>query len=147
MYTTENYLWGWVVYAVGALFLMFVLWVTLRRFPWAAFRHVLLIITSAFLFTPITAYQDDKHLAPAFFVSLYEGVFLGGDTSFQRGLAPILAVVVGLLVLYTLLRIMIFWWRKKHRHSQSASNSLPEEEPEESFDIQGRPITASRADR
>ena len=62
------------------------------------------------LFTPVTAYRDDAHLAPAFFVSLYEGVLLSGaNDGFQRGLAPIIAVLIFALLIYALGR---FLWAK-----------------------------------
>jgi hypothetical protein len=69
------------------------------------------------LFTPVTAYRDDPHLAPAFFVSLYEGLLASGDDlGFQRGLAPIMALGVFSLFFYLLLRLIM--WRVKKRRSQ-----------------------------
>jgi hypothetical protein len=55
-------------------------------------------------FTPVTAYPDSPYLAPAFFVSLYEGVLLKNQgMGFQRGLVPILAIGSISVVLYGLL--------------------------------------------
>lgn len=105
MFSAEDYFFGWLAYSVGGLCLLFCLYYLLRRLRYASVRHVLLLIAAAFLFTPVTAYRDDAHLAPAFFVSLYEGVLLkGADDGFQRGLAPIIAVLVFALLVYAVLR-------------------------------------------
>ena len=95
---------------MGALFLLFFLWYLLRNLRFAAVRHILMLIAAVFLFTPVTAYRDDAHLAPAFFVSLYEGVLLSGaNDGFQRGLAPIIAVLVFALLIYAVGRVL---WAK-----------------------------------
>lgn len=105
MFTVEDYVVGWLAYAAGGLCLLTCFWYLLRNFRLASVRHILLLIAAAFLFTPVTAYRDDAHLAPAFFVSLYEGVLLkGADDGFQRGLAPIIAVLVFALLAYAVLR-------------------------------------------
>jgi hypothetical protein len=110
MYSAEDYLQGWIAYSVGGLFLLFFLWYLLRNLRFAAVRHILMLIAVAFLFTPVTAYRDDSHLAPAFFVSLYEGVLLSGASDgFQRGLAPIIAVLVFALLIYGVGRLL---WAK-----------------------------------
>ncbi len=110
MYSAEDYLQGWIAYSVGALFLLFFLWYLLRNLRFAAVRHILMLIAAVFLFTPVTAYRDDAHLAPAFFVSLYEGVLLSGaNDGFQRGLAPIIAVLVFALLIYAVGRVL---WAK-----------------------------------
>jgi hypothetical protein len=117
MYSAENYLWGWVAYSVGALCLLFCLWLLVRKIGFAGLRHSILLLVTVVLFTPVTAYRDDPHLAPAFFVSLYEGLLASGDDlGFQRGLAPIMALGVFSLFFYLLLRLIM--WRVKKRRSQ-----------------------------
>ena len=114
MYTDENYLWGWVAYAAGVLCVLIVMWIFSRKWRFGAIRHLWLIIASVILLTPVTAYRDDPHLAPAFFVSLYEGFLVtDSDVSFQRALAPILAVGFFAIVLYGLARYLI--GKVKHR--------------------------------
>jgi len=87
-----------------------------------------LLISAAFLFTPVTAYQDDAHLAPAFFVSVYEGVLLSGaNDGFQRGLAPIIAVLIFALLIYAVGRLL--WAKlfgKKVLSSSDADDSVRE---------------------
>ena len=110
MFSAEDYLQGWIAYSIGAICLLLFLWVLLRKSAWTTVRHLILLLSASILLTPVTAYRDDGHLAPAFFVSLYEGVMLSGaEAGFQRGLAPIVAVVLFGLILYLLLRLL---WRK-----------------------------------
>lgn len=105
MFSAEDYLQGWIVYSVGASCLLLFLWLILRKSRWVTIRHLLLLLAAAVLLTPVTAYRDDSHLAPAFFVSLYEGVMVSGaDAGFQRGLAPIIAVAVFAIIFYLLIR-------------------------------------------
>jgi hypothetical protein len=105
MFSAEDYLQGWIVYSVGASCLLLFLWLILRKSRWVTIRHLLLLLAATVLLTPVTAYRDDSHLAPAFFVSLYEGVMVSGaDAGFQRGLAPIIAVAVFAIIFYLLIR-------------------------------------------
>ncbi len=114
MYSAENYLWGWVAYGIGVACLLFVLWYWMRNSGLTTIRHLLLILTSATLLTPVTAYRDDPHLAPAFFVSLYEGLLSSGSNlGFQRGLAPILAISFFAIIFYALLRFVLSRFSKK----------------------------------
>ena len=122
MYSAENYLWGWVAYSAGALCLLFCLWLLVRKIGIAAIRHIILLLATVALFTPVTAYRDDPHLAPAFFVSLYEGLLASGDDmGFQRGLAPIMAIGVISTMFYLISRLIISRIRK------SSNTAAPEE--------------------
>ena len=110
MYTAENYMWGWIVYSAGALCLLSVFWLLIRKISISWMKHVLILLYLVFFFTPVTSYPDNPHLAPAFFVSLYEGLMArGDDLGFQRGLAPILAIAFFSIVLYVLARVVIRW--------------------------------------
>lgn len=116
MYSAENYLWGWVAYGVGVACLLFVLWFWMRKLRFTSIRHLFLLLATVFLLTPVTAYRDDPHLAPAFFVSLYEGLLASGDNvGFQRGLAPILALCFFAVIFYGLIRLIVsrFYKNKK----------------------------------
>ena len=105
MFSAEDYLQGWIVYTVGASCLLLFLWLVLRKSTWTTVRHLVILLSAVILLTPVTAYRDDSHLAPAFFVSLYEGVMVSGaDAGFQRGLAPIIAVAVFAIIFYLLIR-------------------------------------------
>ncbi|MAH73965.1 MAG: hypothetical protein CBC09_07655 [Cellvibrionales bacterium TMED49] len=110
MYSTENYFWGWIAYSFGVFSLLLCFWYMVRGLKSSALRQGMVLVAIVFFMTPVTAYYDDFHLAPAFFVSLYEGLLL--DSGFQRGLAPILAMIIITLTLYGSSK---FLWKKMKR--------------------------------
>lgn len=125
MFSAEDYLQGWLIYSAGASCLLLFLWLVLRKSSWTTVRHLTMLFSAAVLLTPVTAYRDDSHLAPAFFVSLYEGLLLkGADAGFQRGLAPIIAVAFFALIGYLLIRLV---WRLilKRRSGKTDSAKKP----------------------
>ena len=110
MYTAENYLWGWIAYAAGALCLIGLCWLLIRKINRAWVRHILLLILLVVFFTPVTSHPDNPYLAPAFFVSFYEGLLVrSADAGFQRGLAPILAIGFSVLFIYAAGRLVLGW--------------------------------------
>jgi uncharacterized membrane protein YccC len=113
MYSVESYLWGWAAYSVGVLCLLGLFWLLIKKIASQWIRHLLLILFLVAFFTPVTAYPDTPYLAPAFFVSFYEGIFLSHkEMGFQRGLAPILAVGFIAIILYSLVLPIL---RRKRR--------------------------------
>jgi len=122
MFSAEDYLQGWLFYSTGACCLLLVLWLALRKSSWTTVRHLIMLLSAAVLLTPVTAYRDDSHLAPAFFVSLYEGLLLkGADAGFQRGLAPMIAIAFFALVGYLLIRLV--WSLILKRRSGKANSA------------------------
>jgi hypothetical protein len=104
MYSTENYIWGWIAYSVGVLCLLSLLWMLIRKISLRWLKHILLLCLLVIFFTPVTAYPDNPYWAPAFFVSLYEGIILSGQgMGFQRGLAPIITFGFIAIIFYLLL--------------------------------------------
>jgi len=119
MYSAESYIWGWIAYSAGVLCLLSVFWLLIRKMSCRWIRHLLLIVSMAVFFTPVTAYPDNPYLVPAFFVSLYEGILLSDrEMGFQRGLAPILAVSFISIILYSLL-FPIFGRQKRRVSTKS----------------------------
>ena len=98
MFSAEDYFRGWIVYISGASSLIYVAWYLLKDIRLVAIRHIALILIAVFLLTPVSAYTDDPRLAPAFFVSIYEGDVNNTDSGIQRGAAPILAIIVFSLI-------------------------------------------------
>ena len=130
MYSAENYLWGWVAYGTGVTCLLFVLWYWMRNLRFTTIRHLVLLFASVCLLTPVTAYRDDPHLAPAFFVSLYEGLLATGDNlGFQRGLAPILAFYFLAVIFYVLARFLISRFTKGSKRSAPAAPTVNKAKP------------------
>jgi hypothetical protein len=108
MYTTENYIWGWIFYTTGVFCLLGVYWLLIRKIAIAWVKHILVLLALVLFFTPVSSYPDNPYLAPAFFVSLYEGLIArGDDLGFQRGLAPILAIALFTVVLYLIGRLLV----------------------------------------
>ena len=124
MYSAENYLWGWIAYGTGVICLLFVLWYWMRNSRFTTIRHLILLFAGVFLLTPVTAYRDDPHLAPAFFVSLYEGLLASGDNlGFERGLAPILAFCFLGVIVYGVARFLISRFTKDSKQSVSGTST------------------------
>ena len=122
MFSAEDYLQGWIVYSIGVACILLFLWLVMKKSAWTTLRHLILLLCASVLLTPVTAYRDDSHLAPAFFVSLYEGVLQSdADMGFQRGLAPIIAVALFALIFYGLLRLL---WRRLGRASPARKTAL-----------------------
>ncbi|HAZ95520.1 MAG TPA: hypothetical protein DCW94_07535 [Porticoccaceae bacterium] len=130
MYSAENYLWGWIAYGTGVTCLLFVLWYWMRNLRFTTIRHLVLLFSTVFLLTPVTAYRDDPHLAPAFFVSLYEGLLATGDNlGFQRGLAPILAFCFLAVIFYVLARFLISRFTKGSKRFVPAAPTVNKAKP------------------
>ena len=130
MYSAENYLWGWIAYGTGVTCLLFVLWYWMRNLRFTTIRHLVLLFANVCLLTPVTAYRDDPHLAPAFFVSLYEGLLASGDNlGFQRGLAPILAFCFLAVIFYVLARFLISRCTKGSKGSAPAAPTVNKAKP------------------
>ena len=110
MYSAENYFWGWVVYTIGAMCLLSCTWYLLLKLTNSVLRQSAMLVAVAFLMTPVTAHRDDFHLAPAFFVSIYEGLVTG--VGYQRGVAPILAMTVLALISFAVIKFILNGIRK-----------------------------------
>ena len=115
MYTVDDYFFGCTIYLIGVALLLLAVWLPMRKLNWAPVRHLVLLTLAVLLLTPVSAYPDTpEFLAPAFFVAFYEG-FVGveGAEGFSRGLAPIMAVYVGAIVVYTVLFILVTMIRRR----------------------------------
>ena len=95
-----NYILSYFVYLLGASFLIVGVRILFLQSSKRYFRDLCMIILAVVLLTPINAYVGEQYYAPAIFISFYEGIFLSGDYGFQRGAAPILAILLIVLCLY-----------------------------------------------
>ena len=95
-----NYILSYFVYLLGASFLIVGVRILFLQSSKRYFRDLCMIILAIVLLTPINAYVGEQYYAPAIFISFYEGIFLSGVYGFQRGAAPILAVLLIVLCLY-----------------------------------------------
>ncbi len=101
MYTPENYFWGMVVYYVAAFLLLLSCWHLTKFITWRHFRNLLLLFIATLLLVPATVAPDVAYLAPAWFVSLFDGV--SGETyGFARAGRPLLFIYLIAVVCYSL---------------------------------------------
>ena len=120
MYTAENYMWGWIFYSTGVICLLGVFCLLIRKITMSWIKHLLFLLLLVLFLTPVTSYPDNPFLAPAFFVSLYEGLIAqGGDLGFQRGLAPILAVGFFVTFFYVIIRLLLGRFTKSSKAAKS----------------------------
>lgn len=101
MYSVENYIWGLVAYSLGCLLIAPLLWkfsqVVLR---WTPLRILFGLLLAAFFLTPIRAYEDMNFIAPAWVVAGFEMVRPTTVEGPVRALMPMMAVFIGLVLLY-----------------------------------------------
>lgn len=112
MYSAENHLWGWVGYGLGVTLLLLAVWGATRWLRWSWLRHGLLIVLAAVLLTPMQPYADAWFLAPAIFVSVFEGMSTVSEGGLMRGMPAISVVLLAMLVLYSLVALL---WQRVRR--------------------------------
>ena len=132
MYTAENYLWGLVAYYLGAVLVLFCCWYFRRWIGWRPVRHLLLVLISVVLLLPFNAYPDMDYLAPAWFISLFEGITKSTDEGYLRAGVPlIVACLVGIICYATGSTIWFFQNRKKGSEKRMSTDPLEENESRE----------------
>lgn len=100
MYSDENYLWGMIGYYLGCFLVLLFLWRFRELLPGRHFRNQLLLLIASLILVPIKAYPDTGYLAPAWFVSLFEGLTGPDPLGFMRGAQPIMICYLTLSLLY-----------------------------------------------
>ncbi len=108
-----DYIFAYLVYLFGACAVIFGCWMMFYGSKAKYLRDITIIFIAVVILTPIDAYIGEEYLAPAFFISMYEGVFLDGDYGFQRGAAPILALLAVVLIMYHIGRLIYFLASRK----------------------------------
>lgn len=99
MYTDENYLWGLVSYYLAASVLLFCCWHFRKIIAWRYLRHLLLLLVAIFLLLPIKVTPELHYLAPAWFVSVFDGL-TSAPEGFSRAGVPLLITYLVAAVLY-----------------------------------------------
>ncbi|TNF08050.1 MAG: hypothetical protein EP323_02115 [Gammaproteobacteria bacterium] len=100
MYSDENYLWGIVGYYLGCILVLMFLVRFKDLLPGRHFRNHLILLIAAVILVPIKAYPDMSYLAPAWFVSLFEGLTGTEEMGFLRGAQPIITCYLVAAVCY-----------------------------------------------
>jgi hypothetical protein len=109
----ENYYWGLVGYYLGSFLLILFACRFRKIVPGRHFRNLLVLLVAAILLVPMSAYLDSNFLAPAWFVSIFEGITEENEQAYLRGLKPIIFCYLVSVVFY------IFWAVSDYRRAQS----------------------------
>lgn len=113
MYTMENYYWGLVGYYLGSLLLILFACRFRKIVPGRHFRNLLVLLIAAMLLVPMSAYLDSSFLAPAWFVSIFEGITEEAEQAYLRGLKPIIVCYLVAVVFY------VFWAVSDYRRTRA----------------------------
>ena len=107
MYTHEEYVYGWAFYLLGVLIIMVCGWILTAKIPWSVIRHLLRLCVGVVLLVPWYATAEADHLAPAWLIATFEGLF-DSDATFMRAGAPMLAALAVALVFFAVVAITRF---------------------------------------
>lgn len=102
MYSAENYHWGLVGYYLGSVLLIMYAYRFRKIVPGRHFRNLLVLLIAVVILVPIKAYMDSDFLAPAWFVSIFEGLTEESEQAYLRGLQPIIVCYLVAVVIYIL---------------------------------------------
>ena len=109
--TTQAYLWGWFAYLIGSVGVLFVWWWLTR--PLSRWGKVpLRTVLTALLLTPWSVSPQHDEWAPAWVVSLFDGL-AQEDVSLWRAGGPLLAMLV------------VHWWWQHLNCGGSGANKRP----------------------
>ncbi len=122
MFTAEEYLTGWLIYLSGAICALVVWWFMTKKIPYKTPRNILRLCVTVVLIMPYPVAYQDPHLAPAFFTSMLEGVFIK-DQGFARAGVPVLLAMAISIALYLLIDFawQLFWQKRQIKNKQEQS--------------------------
>lgn len=102
MYSAENYHWGLVGYYLGSVLLIMYAYRFRKILPGRHFRNLLVLLIAVVILVPIKAYIDSDFLAPAWFISIFEGLTEEPEQDYLRGLQPIMVCYLVAVAIYIL---------------------------------------------
>ena len=97
MFNTEDYLWGWLYYLLGATMLASCWWYVTAHIKWREVRHVVRVVLITALLVPWYTDVNTTQMSPAWLVSAIEGLFEGPQAFWRAGRPLLVAVIVALL--------------------------------------------------
>ena len=121
MFSAEDYLQGWIVYSIGVACILLFLWLVMKKSAWTTLRHLILLLCASVLLTPVTAYRDDSHLAPAFLSASTRGSCSRMLIWVSSGPGTDYCVALFAVIFYGLLRLL---WRRLGRASPAKKTAL-----------------------
>ena len=118
--TTKAYLWGWFAYLVGTGGVLFVWWWLTRSLGvWG--KVPLRIVLTALLVTPWSVSPEHDEWAPAWVVTLFDGL-AQEDISLWRAGGPLLAMLVVALIV-----AMFEVWRQRRKQARLDTDAAAQE--------------------
>ncbi|MGH1472137.1 MAG: hypothetical protein ACRBCS_13150 [Cellvibrionaceae bacterium] len=124
MFSSDEYLWGWVLYALASCGLLVVWWFMTRWISFQIVRNTLRVVVAAALLMPYPVDAESSFLAPALIITFVEGLFVR-DGAFDRAGIPLIIAVVTAAVFYIILSILwnVVLAKRINRDLDSKSNS------------------------
>ncbi len=106
MYTTENYLWGLLIYLLGFLILLPFGWHYTGKIPWRTCRDLTRLFFIVLALAPAKAYSDLNFLAPVWIVIAFEWLQPSTDAGAVRPLIPLALIFLIALGCYIGIRYL-----------------------------------------
>ncbi|MGB0360606.1 MAG: hypothetical protein ACPGEF_04255 [Endozoicomonas sp.] len=91
--TEAQYIWGWISYLAGATGCLISLWFIVRTW-YPRLRRTIMFVAMALVYTPWYVNPEEGFLAPAFVISLYDGLSLGVPAMWRSGQVAVIAVII-----------------------------------------------------
>lgn len=109
MFTSDDYLYGWLLYISGGLVFMGCWWWLTAKIRFADIRLLLRVIAGVIMFVPWYVSPDMDYLAPAIIMVGMEGLFEGPGAFWRAGtpLLVVLALAVVACLIYSLVRFLL----------------------------------------
>lgn len=111
MYTQGEYLYGWLLYLLGAVLLIGCVWWMSRGWRSGEVRQLVRLGSIVFFLVPWQASPDLDYLAPAWIIAGFEGVFDGAEAFWRAG-APLL-VCLGVAMVVSLIWHLVYRYRAR----------------------------------
>ena len=110
MFTMEEYVWAWGIYAVAGCVVLLSLWFLTASWRPFELKWLARIIPAVLVCVPWPISADSTYFAPAWFASGADFLTSGQNAFWRAGLALVIALGVSVF-----LAIIIFIWRRVKR--------------------------------
>ena len=119
--TDTQYLLGWVIYLLGGSGCLLGVWLVVKNWP-ARIRRFLMAFLAVLIYLPGLTQADMSFMAPAFLISLFDGLTYGPDAMLRAG--KVLAVTAGVASLVAVaLPVRKKKSAKKKKNEPSSANT------------------------
>ncbi len=95
--TDTQYLLGWLIYFIGASGCLLGLWLVIQRMS-VRFRRFFMVLAAVLVYLPGITKPDMSYLAPAFLITLFDGLTYGIEGMWRTGKALLLIAGIASLI-------------------------------------------------